>query len=360
MQTISRHLESLKNTFEGDELRGLIARTLRRHPAGVVPDIACLTDLYRQLGAYAADPLTLPNMRIRARLLQQHIAPYLPEAELEAAIEDNARMVAPESPSASDAPATNERTARYRLLQRSESDAWRAIYGTVRDYEKLKHAWMQSLNELAQQRETLEQKLTHTTEQLTRLEVEHEQVRAELERTQRDTKRPRALPRLLPRQASRPSALPKRDAFLRRLEAEIQRAKRSGAPLALGLISVQRLDALSAQYGQAAEAEVLQRYRQELQVSFRVYDVVALYSRDEFAVMLPDTARDGAQRALEKMGKRIGAMHIVHANALVSLPPFAGALVLHQPGEDTHALLGRAQAALDQARQAEHPGVVVA
>src|SRR5690606_21556893 len=74
MQTISRYLETLRGTVDGDELHGIIARTLRRHSRIGPPGPDCLLDLYEQLDAYARDPVALPRMRIRARLLQQHIS----------------------------------------------------------------------------------------------------------------------------------------------------------------------------------------------------------------------------------------------------------------------------------------------
>src|SRR5690606_30469196 len=81
MQTIARYLDILRATVDGDELHGLISRILRRHSQPGPPGLACLVDLFQQLDRYARDPVSAPRMRIRARLLQQHIAPYLTEAE---------------------------------------------------------------------------------------------------------------------------------------------------------------------------------------------------------------------------------------------------------------------------------------
>src|SRR5581483_4884801 len=222
MHTITRYLETLRSSVDGDELHGLIARTLRRHsrngPLG--PDY--LIDLYGQLDAYARDAVSLPSMRIRARLLQQHIAPYISDLKLDslsdttraAPAAETARVhpvveeitlapapaapattaaVAPEAagntavegvlerPGEKEQAAAEERTEKYQQLLRSEKDAWQAIYGTVKDYQHLKDAWLKSLDELSRQRDALEEKLLKTTEQLTKLEVEHDKVRTELQ-----------------------------------------------------------------------------------------------------------------------------------------------------------------------------------
>ena len=369
MHTITRYLESLKDTHDGDELRGLIQRVLRRHGAThAIPDSACLIELHRQLQLYADDPITLPNMRIRARLLQQHIAPYLPEADAPSTGESAGNSAAPEPAlrlvsSAREAPADASdggRTERYRTLQRSEQDAWQAIYGTVKDYQKLKQAWMKSLDELAQQREALEVKLTKTTEELSLLQAEHDRLRSELDKARREPKRIRATPRLLPRHSKGLNGLPKRDVFVRNLETEIKRIKRSGAPLALGLIGIERLDAIGEQHGSEASEAALRCYAQEILASFRAYDLVTLYERDQFAVLFPDTRKEGAQRALEKAYKRAAETHVVHNGASFPLPPFAGTLALYSTGEDPGTFLERAQQALEDARRSGNTGVVLA
>ncbi|HEX7043806.1 MAG TPA: GGDEF domain-containing protein [Burkholderiales bacterium] len=375
MQTISRYLETLRGTVDGDELHGIIARTLRRHSRNGPPGPDCLLDLYEQLDAYARDAVALPRMRIRARLLQQHITPYLTDlkrARLAEGRRHDATAAAPpaatqaaqagtadaeseaarvlegvvERPREQQAQAAAERAARYNELLRSEKDAWQAIYGTVKDYQRLKQAWMKSLDELAQQRDALEQKLRRTTEKLSRLEVEHERLRTALAQARTDAKR------------ARPSALPRRDAFARQLQAEIRRTRRSGAPLALGLIRIEGLDGITERYGAEAADAALRCYAQEILSNFRAYDIVAHYDSDQFAVMFPDTAKEGARRALEKAYKRAAETHINHAGASIPLPPFVGALVTYSPGEDPAVLLKRAERALADARARGERGVI--
>lgn len=372
MQTIARYLVSLKETLDGDELYGLISRTIRQHThPNRPPDTTCLIELHRRLGDYAQDPIVLANMRIRARLLQQHITPYLPDPAL-AADSQRERMLhlvitspSTEVTAESKQPHTQlhgQCAVQYQTLRRSEQDAWQAIYRTVKDYQQLKQAWMKSLEELAQQRETLTQQLSKTSEQLQRLETEHERLRLELEKTQRDlAKRTRlsTAPELLARSVTRWGTLPKRDIFIRELDAEIRRSKRSGAALSLGLIDIEWLDSIANQHDPAASTAVLRCYVQEVLGSFRAYDLVGQYDRDQFAVMFPDTAKDGAQRALEKAHKRASETHVSHGGASFALPPFAGALVVYSIGEDTSAFLERAHETLAQLRRTRQIGVIV-
>jgi diguanylate cyclase (GGDEF)-like protein len=332
-------------------------------------------------------------MRIRARLLQQHIAPYIsdlkvsplpettpiPTVEVEeitlppamATASWGAVTAAPETasvtavegilerPGEKEQAAAEERGEKYQNLLRSEKDAWQAIYGTVKDYQRLKDAWLKSLDELSRQRDALEEKLVKSTEQLSKLEVEHDKLRTELQTTRSEAPkraRPRSIPRLLLR-GNRPGPLPKRDGFIRNLEAEIKRAKRSGAPLALGLIGVENLDVLIERHGQEAATAALRCYAEEVLSNFRAYDIVGIYDNDQFIIMFPDTPKEGARRALEKAYKRAVETHLNYAGESIPLPPFAGALITYSAGEDPANFLGRAGEALDQARASGNRGV---
>lgn len=344
MQLISRHLESLKENTDGGELHTLIARALRRYRHHGQLDVAALIDLHNQLESYARDPVALPGMRVRARLLQQHLAGFLPEPP--AATPPGEGVMGHRPPSATAA------AEKYNSLLRSENDAWRAIYGTVKDYQKLKTAWMHSLDELARQRDVLEHKLAQTAASLTTIEAERDQLLQEVEtlRTAAST-RPRAtVVRLAVRPSAKAGVLARRDTLVRQLEAEIKRLKRSSRPLALGFIAVDDLQRLAADAGEQATAAALQCYVQEVLSNFRAYDVVAFYQDAVFAILFPETSREGAQRALEKAYKRAAETHVHCGDRALPLPRFLSALVMYRPGEDAATMLQRAQAQLDAVR----------
>lgn len=394
MHVITRHLESLKNSIDGDELHGLIARALRRYERRGGIDAAGLFDLHTQLDVYARDPIALPGMRVRARLLQQHIASFLPETPEQTTVDTvsvastpapilTAEKLEPQAPPAAPAnppgsalaetgggahelvlegvierPAetaqrnAGEHAEKYQDLLRSEKDAWQAIYGTVKDYHKLKQAWMKSLDELAGQRDALEHKLVKATESLTTLETERDQMQTEIEKLRAAAKqRPRApVVRLAMRATHRPGTLARRDAFVSQLEAEIKRVKRSNRALALGLIGLENLEALNARHGDGAAEAIMNCYVQEILSNFRAYDLVALYKTDEFAVLFPDTGKEGAQRALEKARKRATETHVSVSGNTLTLPRFHSALVLYSAGEDAGTFLKRAETALQATR----------
>lgn len=367
MQVVTRHMESLKDHIDGGELHGIIARALRRYTRDGRLDTAALADLHTQLDIYARDPIALPNMRVRARLLQQHIASFLPDPETVPMVE--APLLTIESIEAAPAPdmplegvlerpaEQQDKTAaasaeKYQDLLRSEKDAWQAIYGTVKDYHKLKQAWMKSLDELARQRDALEQKLVETTANLTNLEIEREGLQAEVEKLRANAnQRPRAaVVRLTLRPSHKPGTLVRREGLMHYLEAEIKRVRRAARPLALGLIAVDEFKAIQETQGDKAMEAVLNCYTQEILANFRAYDVVALYRDGVFAVLFPDTGKEGASRALEKASKRAAETHLTVEDRIIALPRFAHALVLHTAGEDSATFIKRAETALQTAK----------
>jgi len=373
MQVVSRHMESLKDHVDGGELHGIIARAMRRYRRDGGIDTAALADLHTQLDVYARDPIALPNMRVRARLLQQHIASFLPDTEIAVPVAETPNLIvesieaapAPDPDTAMDSVlegvlerppepphAAAASAEKYQALLRSEKDAWQAIYGTVKDYHKLKQAWMKSLDELARQRDALEQKLVETTAALTTAEIEREGLKAEVEKLRSaSSQRPRAsVVRLALRPSHKPGTFVRREGLLHYLEAEIKRVRRAARPLALGLIAIEDLQAVPETHGEKAMEAVLNCYTQEILANFRAYDIVALYGDGVFAVLFPDTGKEGASRALEKASKRAAETHLTVDERIIALPRFVHALVLHTAGEDATSFVKRAETALQAAK----------
>ncbi len=390
MQTILRHMDALQRSIEGDELYALIARILRKHSRQGPLDTACFTELYHQLSVYASDPVALSTTRIKAKLLQQHIAPYLPEENQATPAEPTVRNTPP--PEATDipfhtipraqpatpddnkrmepetakegtldtaTPPTENGHTRYETLRRSEQDAWRAIYDTVKDFSTLKKLWTSRLEELAQERDRLERKLAETEQCLKTVEANHEKLRAKPEPAVRaPTRKPARRLTKAPRAPA--TRLVTREMFVQQVQAEISRVKRSGNSAALALLGIDDLRAIEQQHGTGADAAVLNCYAREILSSFRAYDIVGHYGENAFAVLFPDTQQDGAVRALEKAQKRATETHVRRDGRRFPLPGFCGALTVYSPDEEPSLWLQRAEQALATARQQDGQRLVVA
>jgi len=100
------------------------------------------------------------------------------------------------------------------------------------------------------------------------------------------------------------TALANRRWVLELLEAEFQRVKRYGGPLAALWVTVDHLDQITAQFGAEAADEVLRRVGAVLRGGLRKTDFCGRVGPAEFLVALPETAADRARLVsgrLEKM-----------------------------------------------------------
>lgn len=365
-RTLARHLEHLKSCPEGGELHQLINDALlycREH--GYVNG-SSVAYLYSLLLAYTRDHSRPSAIRIRARLIQQHLSLYLPQpdhvvpatelkpAKAEPAVRETLQTVAhvpavekaperrpvPESkPKPTElismesqgtpepAPATEAPESRSNVRE-----------GNAQNLNELRQILTSSMDELMRERETLTQKLSDATTYLQMIEAEREQLRAELNKARKRAKPNEKAPKKL--------GLPKRDVLMRQIESEVERVKRHGNPLALALIDIDELETDDGSHAHEAAKAALDHYTSEILGSFRSYDLVARYNKDEFAVLLPNTDRENAMRALEKVRKRAKETHFSHKGRSYALPGFGGVLTFYSPGEEPLQMLRRADEAL--------------
>jgi diguanylate cyclase (GGDEF)-like protein len=93
--------------------------------------------------------------------------------------------------------------------------------------------------------------------------------------------------------------------FLDIARVELNRTLRYNRPLARGYIDVDYFKEVNDKMGHAAGDELLQLIARELMVVLRTSDIVARIGGDEFAVLLPETPRDGAEIAFDKISEHL-------------------------------------------------------
>ena len=89
--------------------------------------------------------------------------------------------------------------------------------------------------------------------------------------------------------------------FYDRLEEEVARAERRSAPLAVAFFDLDKLKNVNDTYGHLAGNEVLRILGQSISNHVRTEDVPARYGGDEFAIVMPDTPRDEAEKVVERL-----------------------------------------------------------
>ena len=147
------------------------------------------------------------------------------------------------------------------------------------------------------------------------------------------------------------TGLPNRRAFLRRAEDEMGRADREKTSLALVAIDLDYFKNINDQYGHTVGDEILKIYAKDVLSIFRRYDMVARYGGEEFSVLLPNTDKTGALRALDKIRSKVRITHYMHEGQTIPLPTFSSGLVIHRPGETMEKFIERADKVLYRAKQ---------
>jgi diguanylate cyclase (GGDEF)-like protein len=236
----------------------------------------------------------------------------------------------------------------FDALLQSQEQALARVDGAIQDFNDLKHLIVRGLDDLIRERAALKQQLTNAAEQVKSAHVE----RAELQRQLSKVRKHSFSDEL--------TGLPKRDGFVRTLEAEIGRVRRYGFALTLAIVDIDGLDTINREHGHAAGDAVLRCYAGEVLGNFRAYDVVARYEDDAFAVLFPNTQKDGALRALDKARKRAAETFLSHDDRHFALPGFSSVVAVYTPGEKAAALLRRADEALDHAKLKGHGQTVFA
>ena len=364
-QSIVRLLDRLKGNGEDDELHSLLTRGVQHFGNKGEINGDCARWMHRQLEQYASDPLNSVRSRIRARLLQQRLYAYLPDALMEQ--ETSAPIQSATTiPAAAPAPGRNGNghfpnevravpkgpvaSAPIEIARREPKPA-----APPPQKKPMPPPWVD-------QREVLVQRLVETSERLRTVQAENDKLRedvAQMEVKVRRRKTPKAVARSAAKSVRKPTPMPKRESFLRQLEIEIDRVRRHGAPLALALVDINDLEDVDRDRGREGVNAVLRCYISEIFGNFRSYDVVGRYHEDEFAVFFPNTIKEGALRALEKAQKRAAETHLAFEGQSFPLPGFTSSLTNYVVGEDIDVLLARAVDGLIAARGQEEENIIV-
>jgi diguanylate cyclase (GGDEF)-like protein len=130
------------------------------------------------------------------------------------------------------------------------------------------------------------------------------------------------------------------------LQVEIDRAKRSHAPLALVMIDIDRLKDVNDTHGHAAGDAVLIEVARRIGDTLRPYDVFGRIGGEEFLIVSPGTGLAEAFAIAERARTAVSATPIDAAGSDVSIAASLG-VALVDPAEDE--ALDRALARVDEA-----------
>jgi two-component system cell cycle response regulator len=133
------------------------------------------------------------------------------------------------------------------------------------------------------------------------------------------------------------------------LRRELRRASRFGQELSVIMIDVDNLKAYNDRHGHLRGSFLLKRLAQLLGQNLRSFDVVAKYGGDEFTLILPQTAREGAVAVAERVRLAVEATQFPLA-ARGSITISLGVATFPHDGSDGMSLLRVADRALYRAK----------
>jgi diguanylate cyclase (GGDEF)-like protein len=138
--------------------------------------------------------------------------------------------------------------------------------------------------------------------------------------------------------------------------AEINRAVRTGSPLALALVDIDHFKVVNDTYGHLVGDKALRAVTNALSSQLRSYDLAGRFGGEEFAVLLPQAREVDALAVAERLRRHIAAMSIpVNDNSptgpVVRLTISVGVAALDGVSRELTDLLAAADAALYHAKE---------
>jgi len=139
----------------------------------------------------------------------------------------------------------------------------------------------------------------------------------------------------------------------KRLDEEINRARRYSRPLAFIIFDIDELKTINDTYGHQAGDALIKQVGQALKKSIRAMDIVARYGGDEFCVVMPESDQETCVKFMQRMLDTIAGIDIMlegHSQPIHCSVSMGGALFpVH--AQDPQKLIYSADMALLAAKE---------
>ena len=149
------------------------------------------------------------------------------------------------------------------------------------------------------------------------------------------------------------TGLMNRNAFFRSAQGELERARRSSAPLTVIALDLDRFKSLNAEHGVEMGDEVLRIVAQIIREKCRPYDCIGRWTGDEFVIALPGVIGADAEKVAERIIKGINATNITYKNDAVKVGMSAGIVSASRvsASAETEPLIEQARQAMMRAKE---------
>ena len=141
----------------------------------------------------------------------------------------------------------------------------------------------------------------------------------------------------------------------REAAAEVYRARRSDAPLALVMVDIDHFNSVNETAGLAAGDQVLQGIARTVTQNLQGSGLVGRFGGEQFAILLPQTGETEARRMAERLRDHIAGEPIAiedgsHAGFVFRLTVSIGIAILDRSRRALAELIGAADKALSEAK----------
>lgn len=144
------------------------------------------------------------------------------------------------------------------------------------------------------------------------------------------------------------------------LEAELSRARRKNAPIAVMLFDIDHFKQLNDQWGHEAGDLVLQSLAQVVRRVVRGTDIVARHGGEEFVVVMPEAGEDVALLRARQLRSRVAEMNLSYrGNPLNGITISIGVAISRDSSQSGDSLVREADSAMYEAKARGRDQVVV-
>ncbi len=134
------------------------------------------------------------------------------------------------------------------------------------------------------------------------------------------------------------------------MRKEASRRRRLDLPMAVLLVDLDHFKRINDTHGHAAGDAILKGFVATATGQLRAQDTLGRYGGEEFLIVMPDTTRESALAAAERLRESVAAVSLEVGTGGVSVTASIGVAALDGDDRDVDTLLRRADAALYDAK----------
>ncbi len=155
------------------------------------------------------------------------------------------------------------------------------------------------------------------------------------------------------------TGIPNRAGILARLNTELDRSRRAGTQLAIGLCDIDHFKQVNDTYGHQTGDEVLCHFSTTIAHALRPYDAIGRFGGEEFLVIAPDYHDSETSGLFERLRRQVADQVTATKTGDVAITVSIG-VVISDTSTSVDSLLAKADKALYQAKNAGRNRVIFA